>query len=384
MYAYIDETGNTGSNLFDPAQPVFITAALITKTNFDLIYKRSVAALSGKLGASSLHANHLGPDKLEEIADNLLRLLKKADARFMISRIVKMDLAAFKLFDSIFDSGENRAVSWMTYNIRPLRMSLVMKVAYLLDDQLLTSFWDALMMPDEARGKEVFLGVLHELLRRVHVLPDKRSREVISQALQWAIDNPQAIHLHINTKIHRYGHLPNIAAFPEVLKAVEILSQKWNRPVIEVFHDRQSQFGPTLKTWHEITSNTSVKTYKLIGDEEIMIQKVAGSRFTLTSSDENAGIQIIDVILWLFKQVHDGKPLPKNCARLINHALGKSMYYEISMDNLQNYLTDVFDKLESVPLTDNQVKNAYALLSKAEETRQAAMREYQQTLINAE
>jgi hypothetical protein len=40
LYAYIDETGNTGHNLFDEAQPDFFTAALITKGNFDDMGRR--------------------------------------------------------------------------------------------------------------------------------------------------------------------------------------------------------------------------------------------------------------------------------------------------------------------------------------------------------
>ena len=31
LFAFVDETGNTGHNLFDEAQPNFFTAALITK-----------------------------------------------------------------------------------------------------------------------------------------------------------------------------------------------------------------------------------------------------------------------------------------------------------------------------------------------------------------
>ena len=31
MYAYVDETGNTGNRIFDPDQPLFITAAMMTR-----------------------------------------------------------------------------------------------------------------------------------------------------------------------------------------------------------------------------------------------------------------------------------------------------------------------------------------------------------------
>ena len=39
LFAYVDETGNTGHNLFDEAQPDFFTAALVTKGDFDIQYR---------------------------------------------------------------------------------------------------------------------------------------------------------------------------------------------------------------------------------------------------------------------------------------------------------------------------------------------------------
>jgi hypothetical protein len=41
MWAYVDESGNTGNRIFDEEQPLFVTAAMATKTNFDLVYRGS-------------------------------------------------------------------------------------------------------------------------------------------------------------------------------------------------------------------------------------------------------------------------------------------------------------------------------------------------------
>jgi hypothetical protein len=42
MWAYVDESGNTGNRIFDQDQPVFLTAAMATKANFDLVYGHEV------------------------------------------------------------------------------------------------------------------------------------------------------------------------------------------------------------------------------------------------------------------------------------------------------------------------------------------------------
>jgi hypothetical protein len=83
LYAFVDETGNTGHNLFDEAQPDFFTAALITKGDFDNNYRAEALALTSTLGVESLHGKELGLGRIEAIADDFLSLLKKVKANFL-------------------------------------------------------------------------------------------------------------------------------------------------------------------------------------------------------------------------------------------------------------------------------------------------------------
>lgn len=379
MYVYIDESGNTGENLFDQNQPVFMIAALMTKTNFDLIYRKKLRKICKKIDVEVLHANELGFGKLEEVALDLLKVLKKSDARVFLSRVVKIDLAATKLVDTIFDSGENLSVPWHIYNYKPLRLLLVIKVAYLLDEQLLKVFWSSLMDKHQTRAYDKFKKVLHDILIRVEALPDERSREIVKEAVIWAINNPEAIHLHINARIHKYGHLPNIAIFPQLLGGIDLVSQKWKRPVREIIHDRQSQFGPTLITWHDIVSNAEPGIITLPGGEEHTVQKVFGSRFRMSSSNESVGIQLIDVILWLFKKIQDDKEIPINCTKLMSQVFRKGIYDEISLKGISYYLSNVFDKIENEPISEDQMAKAQEMLEFAERRRQIKMREYSES-----
>jgi hypothetical protein len=96
MFAFVDETGNTGANLLDEAQPDFFTAALITKSNFDLVYDGPVSKLAKKFGDGALHGKDLGLGRCEEIAADLHKIFKKADARFFVSKVEKRYLLATK------------------------------------------------------------------------------------------------------------------------------------------------------------------------------------------------------------------------------------------------------------------------------------------------
>jgi hypothetical protein len=190
MFAFIDETGNTGANLLDEAQPDFFTAALITKSNFDMVYAGPVAKLANRFGDGPLHGKDLGMDRCEEIAADLLKVFKKADARFFISRVEKRYLLATKIFDTFFDSGENAAAFWHIYNIRPLRIILALKVATIVDERVAQQFWTMLLDRSVARQKAAIPEICQALIDRVGELPDQRSRDLATETLSWARDKP--------------------------------------------------------------------------------------------------------------------------------------------------------------------------------------------------
>jgi hypothetical protein len=60
VYIYVDESGNTGKNIFDPKQADYYTAALVTKGDFDVVYTERVRAIASKVGEISVHASELG------------------------------------------------------------------------------------------------------------------------------------------------------------------------------------------------------------------------------------------------------------------------------------------------------------------------------------
>lgn len=76
VWAYVDECGNTGINLFDRVQPNFVTAAILTKTNFDLTRQGTSAPLpNGQLiVAETLPLMGLPVSNVEPEGGNPLRL----------------------------------------------------------------------------------------------------------------------------------------------------------------------------------------------------------------------------------------------------------------------------------------------------------------------
>jgi hypothetical protein len=376
MFAFVDETGNTGRNLLDETQPDFFTAALITRTNFDLVYPDAVRRIAKSLGAEALHAKDIGLARMESIAPGLRRLFKKADARFFVSRVEKRYLLATKLFDALFDSGENAAVAWHNYNLRPLKVMFAFKVAMLVTEGIGQRFWDCLLEKNETKAKAGLPGICQSLLDRIDILPDQRSREVITAGLEWARDHPDAIHMHLDTNQARKGHMPNLVAFANLLEGLEGFSKRWARPVKRITHDRQSEFENTLKEWHELYTTASPEPINWAG-ETYVVQRVVGSSFEMKADGDSAGIQAVDVVLWLYLQFTRKAKIPYECARLLNYVFKKTYHSDFSFDGVHDAIEKRWGGVLRGSLTDEEEARAKEILDLSEKRRLESMAQYE-------
>lgn len=207
MFAFIDESGNTGPNLFDSEQPVFYSVAVISKRDLDIEYAGEFSRLANLCGASTLHAAELGGAALEKVLPEIQRMIKRDNVRFFLGVLVKRDSVLAKLADTLLDSHDNRAVPWSAYNFRGLRLMLVFKLSVVANENSLREFWDALMEGNPNRAQERFVRCLQGMKPRVGTIPDARSRQIIGDAIQWAIENPEAFSVH-SQRSARLGHLP--------------------------------------------------------------------------------------------------------------------------------------------------------------------------------
>ncbi|MCG8317096.1 MAG: hypothetical protein MI976_28080 [Pseudomonadales bacterium] len=64
MFFHIDESGNTGNNLFDENQPILSYGLLSSRTNVDILGTKLHRRILNKIGDDCLHANVLGVEKL--------------------------------------------------------------------------------------------------------------------------------------------------------------------------------------------------------------------------------------------------------------------------------------------------------------------------------
>lgn len=192
--AFTDETGNSGTHLFDLDQPYFWTGTLVCRADIE----REGAALHATClrltEQKELHGNALGLSRIEKIAHPLCEFFSKYDCLFFFTRIEKMHLAAAKLFDTLMDSGINKAVSNVHYGIRAFRLPLAVQLIQLMDDNDRHEFWEAYSTGGDASFREI----LTRLRNRLLLLHERgtyhdRTVEMLRDGLDWGIANPNDV-----------------------------------------------------------------------------------------------------------------------------------------------------------------------------------------------
>ena len=376
FYAYVDETGNTGHNLFDEVQPDFYTAALVTKGDFDLAFADFTKAIANKLGVNALHGKQLGAKRINAVAPDIVRLLSLAKAQFFISRVEKLYLLATKVFDTFFDSGENAAVAWHHYNVRSLKLMLVFKLATCIDFETAQRFWGCILESNEEKALSMIPGICASLRGNLVDLGDVSARKILTDGFAWAENHPECIQIHTDRRSARQGHFPNMVAFANLLEGLEGFSKRFKRPVARITHDRQSEFEQTLAAWHEMYSNASPEQITWAG-ETYSLQRVVGSTFEVKEDEASPGIQITDVILWLYHQLRKGTELPDGCLAILDYAHVNGWESDFSFDGVDEAMGARLDGMMKAPFSAQQEAEARRMLEHMEASRLRSMELYE-------
>ena len=175
MYAYIDESGNTGFDLFDPAQPYFLNVAMSSPVDFDEVFRERVERIAQRAGVEYLHASEMGVDGVEAIARSLIELVKFSQVRFYFAAVDKADVAAMKFFDAIFDPGENPAAPRHSYIMRSLKFVLLFEFLHILEEQDIRLFWEAMTGTPSLESESKAVLVIDNAMQGVRNLRDDRS-----------------------------------------------------------------------------------------------------------------------------------------------------------------------------------------------------------------
>lgn len=365
MFFHIDESGNTGNNLFDPHQPRLGYGVLSANTNVDA---RGVALhrrMLQKLGVDCLHANQLKVSGLEEISTELRALQDKMQFDFDYYFIEKVDYALVIFFDAVFDAGLNEAVKWEWYWTH-LRYPLILNLSLLFDEEQLREAWTLCTHRRIEEETERVVDLLKILKQRaIDSELDARSKEVICDAFDFGIRSP--LDLDFGTTNPKLV-APNTVCFQFVVSAIaKRLRQKKRRDAARIVVDHQAQFNGTQIRTHRISQKLSegmrehpdrhmAVKHPLYADldpgEEIALgAKAPAKEIDIKRSSESIGLQVADIYLWIFSKILKGESLPYQVSAIVAPIIGRSITDGISLEGL----ADRWRKFEKRLPTENEL-----------------------------
>ena len=378
MYAYLDESGHSGSNLFDSSQRHFYACAVMSSMDLDSRYSVKFNEYAQQHGQPHLHAAEMGVGRLLDLLPRLQKDIKRDTIRFFIGHIDKRWFALCKFFDLIFDSEDNLAVPKHVYLVKQLRYILLLKLDYILTEDILKEFWEGIFSDSHEDADRKVRESLKKIPPLIKNLPDERSRQIVGDAIKWANENIDRECFHFSKKKDRCTHLPNIAMFTPMMISIERQAQYWGTKVKSIIHDRQSQVLPTLRQIHATLSSPEQNAkFQLLGGEEVSLRAATGSNFKEGKSTDSAGIQLADLVLWLFKRKVENNLSDEIVDAFLSRAIRQADYFAISRDS-------AIAQLESSPvdilcndLSARDREKGIELLRQFEEQRQHRLAEFE-------
>lgn len=367
MYFYVDETGQTGLNLFDDAQPSLFYGVLSSRNDLDELARPYVEKLRRELGVERLHAAELGNRGLVKIAAALDTIKRKNGICFDYYKIAKPDHAAICFFDQVFDQGLNPAIPWTSY-WTPLRYILLIKLAYIFDEETLKKSWKARITLNSNKANAEFVEVCNTLLERVRMIPDQRSRDIIGDGLRWASRNPEKIHYNVYSKKDSLQISPNLIGFQSVLHGIASRLKLENTEATKIVVDRQSQFNAaqhSIAEWYKRGKN--IPPISGAGLPVMDLSHIPTVTIACTPGTESAGLELVDIYLWIFKRWHEGRDIAPPLHKLIEGQFGAGKFDEVSLAGLEKRWGKWFKDLP-VP-TDEELVRAQKIKNTQEEAR---------------
>ncbi|MBD8091964.1 DUF3800 domain-containing protein [Pseudomonas fluorescens] len=336
MYFYIDESGQTGLKLFDAQQPILYYGVISSPHNLNEVARPFVESLRERFQVERLHASELGLGRLLSVTDELETLHKQFDIALDVYKVLKPDYALISFFDQVFDQGLNKAVPWASY-WTPLRYILLAKLGFIFDQAVLELAWEARIEKNSQKANKKLQEVCEILLQRVDQLPDARSREIIGDALKWAKKYPEEIHYNIYSKDDKLQISPNLIGFQSVLHGIAIRLGSNGAKAAAIVVDRQSEFNKAQEYIAEFYKKSKHIPWETGPGLPVMdLTHIPDIPIACTPGDEDTGLELVDVYLWLFKQHAEGKKGSNALGSFLEPLLKKGQTSEVSFNALMD------------------------------------------------
>jgi len=306
LFVYIDESGHTGKDSKNQDQPIFRYLAVASLSDLDLDSCGLFGNMLTKNHISEIHGSE-NFDKVESFALDIKNILVKNSVSCFYSIIEKDFMAYAKLYDILFDNVENEGARFETYQIREYRVILLEIFISIVPIDVAHRFYEeCLFAKSESDAMKVLEDTCRVILSRVHLLEDETAAEIISEAVNWALNNPAKLTTFHTRKIDRWTHLPHVASFLPLMNMISNYSKIQNSPIVNILHDDQQQLKKVLIEIHKFSADPETPDILDLGENgEVSLQMIKNTPFEIKDSSISYGIQIADICLYLLGHEYD-------------------------------------------------------------------------------
>jgi hypothetical protein len=226
-------------------------------------------------------------------------------------------------------------------------------MAYLFDEPLAKRAWTARKERNPARCAKMLTELCNDLLNRVGRLPDERSRELISGALRWAAAHPHEISYGVGNYDAALQISPNLVGFQQVLQVIATQSAARKKRVNRIIVDRQTEFNKSqaeLAEWYRRLRGH--KTDMGPGMPKFDYSNIPEVPPTFMPGDASAGLELVDVTLWVAKRLEEDKSVSRELHDLFWAQAKRGVRDEVSLvglDKRWRHLVDLPEPDQPMP-----------------------------------
>lgn len=293
FFAYCDESGNTGHDLFAEGQPYYVLAAPVFAKPVAAFPAELLSDLDPSVAAQELKGSTLIRGGMTSTYVKVANWTTRGIAALCAAFIEKRYMAACKLLDAIMDPHDNEDADPGVYWNAEARGRLA-EALYDLPTDVLKRSWDAYLGGDPPQ----FAHVLRELEERLPGLGLASGDAVaLGRALTWARAHPAELVLSGNRPAgHRRDDAPNLAAFVALLQRLGRITRAPPGAEIHFVHDETGQFAPVIRTYHAMAGKPRPDFQLDFGnDQELVLPVVGIPTVRFEPSHRVAGLQVADI-----------------------------------------------------------------------------------------
>lgn len=299
LQIFIDESGNSGADIYDVSQPIYATAAVWVDdtAHADVVslvedVKARERIQLPELKGARLIKSSPGRRALTGLVEGCLDIgveisLAVQHKAFMAASVVVEDCT-----DHVYN--KHFGPEW-TWDTRP-KEPLAARIMELVDAQVLTAWWRA----RRSESLSDFAAAHAKLLEAMalHSELAEYARKFADTDLNGGWE-PK----HVRNELPTGGYSPNSIMFPPMLMGLDAMAEERALTDIEIVHDEQNEFEDGYSFYLDIYKNSDPFDVTLPNGNRMKapLKKLESIRFV--RSENEVGVQLADCFAVLAKAV---------------------------------------------------------------------------------